>query len=211
MLVVLERGTRSKMQLRLYDLQEPSINPSFLLSTTGVSTAAVNTGGGQVLTGSTTTPGLAVPTAEPIYRIVSDITTGTPAAAGVALIQQYNSTNTGGAQFGIPGTIALNTAKAAARFSYGVVVAAPGVYAGPATASVQQNVGGQSMICVEGMVNAFVAVSSAITYGTGLAVGAVTKTLTDSTATVPGGIWALAMGGTTATSSTSLLVKVGGY
>lgn len=202
------------MLLRLYDITEPSINPAYLLGS--VSTAALATGGGQVLVASgTTAPGLSGPTIEPIYRVVSDVTTATPAKAGSLLVQTFVSTNSGGAMFTIGPSVAISsTGSAYPRFSYGIVISPPATFAGPATAAVQQNVGGQSMICVEGMANALISTTVAVTQGMALINGLTTGSLQNGTAVIiPGGVLAIMMASTSGGTVTAALnlVKVGGY
>jgi hypothetical protein len=192
------------MELRLYDITMPSINPTSLLGTLG---ALPPTGGGQVVVGSSTTPGLAVPTVEPIYRIVSDIgLAGVVAAQGLLVVQQFVATNTGGAQFQVALANAAN--QPFPRFSYGIVVSPPTPVGGPG-GTYAVNVGGQSMICVEGMA-----------YGTagtgGWTVGALLGTAATGTrgvlvtgATGAGAVLGISI--STPTVGNQGLMKVGGY
>lgn len=196
------------MELRLYDITMPSINPTSLL---GTLSAVPPTGGGQVLVGSATTPSLSVPTIEPIYRVVADIgytPAGTliPAPAATFVGQLFVSTNTGGAQFQIlPATANL----AFPRFSYGDVVSPPVAVGGPNGSVIQNVPGGQSLICVEGMALA--------TCGAG---GWTAGAKLSSSGTVQGSLVAggsgavgtvLAIGISTVAASAQGIVKVGGY
>lgn len=199
------------MQLRLYDVTMASGNPSSLLGTPG---AVPPTGGGPVTVGSATTPFLAGPLIEGIYREVADIgyNPGSgliPAPAGSLVVQQFIATNTGGAQFQIAPTTGNQQLP---RFSYGVVVSPPTLIGGPNGTFVNNVPGGQSLICVEGMAVALNSSSGTPAAGTALAPSnAVRGALyTNPVATtLPGSTVAIQV--TVPVVSGFAIVKVGGF
>jgi hypothetical protein len=138
------------MKLRLYDVTMPSINPT---AQVGTLSGVPPTGGGAVTVGSSTTPGLATPTVEPIYRVVSDIgVSGVVASYGMLVSQQFVSTNYGGTLFA---AWTGSSNQPIPRFSYGVVVEPVLPYIN-ASGQAVANIGGQAMICVEGIAQGLV-------------------------------------------------------
>jgi hypothetical protein len=129
------------MELRLYDISMPSINPTSIL---GTSTTQLS--GGPITIGSATTPGLPYPTVEGIYRVVLDGSPTTPVVKGNWVQCNYVANNLGAAYW-----LQTTVAQAAyGRFKVGVVVSPPVPYGGPNGTFLQNVPGGQSLICVEG-------------------------------------------------------------
>jgi hypothetical protein len=192
------------MELRLYDISMSSINPTSLL---GTLSAVPPTGGGAVTVGSATTPSLAGPVIEPIYRVVADIgTAGVLCPAALMIGQQFVATNTGGAQFK---QLAATASVQLPRFSYGAVVSPPTNIGGPNGTFVQNVPGGQSLICVEGMAVVTAGATGMVAGGLYGSSGATAGTLITNAGTAPGAV--LAIGISVIAAGAVGIAKVGGF
>jgi hypothetical protein len=200
------------MLLRLYDISMPSINPTAIFG----SAVAGQLGGGSVIQGSATTPGLPYPTIEPIYRVVGDVSQGyatsgyAPVPAGQVLTAGWPAAapfNYGGGAW----TKLTGNNQAIPRFNYGVVVAPPVPFGGPNGTFIQNTPGGESLVCCEGMVAASVTSTAARAPGYLLTSGTnVLNNLSDIAPTAYGQVLAV-LAQTSTIGTANFIVKVGGY